>query len=376
MSAVGLVINAGWDESSPPTREYTDLGFGSGSIHRTIIQGPLEPILDRAWATLPANAKLYVTLNRECSDVGWDYAGLEATCEKIARRYKDLVWGIGFDNEADLLFDWFHDPVWTPEACADRVRRGAPIFEGTGIYVGPTSLASGTWQDYLARLTPLVREWVDFVDLHLYMKDAGGVMPGWQSIQDALEEAHRISQLPVISSEGGIKEDDAGGKEQQALWAANFFTIAQALPADRFPYLALFSWHDRIGTATEQGGQSFGLRSFTGDKEPSWYTAQRALGGPQPVTAARPTPTPLGGGIGPGFRAWALLEPHVVGEIIETNEFGAVQGLSQVKTSLGIMTWANLVDSGPTLTFIGDTPPYVRRYWREEWPQSKVKVIA
>lgn len=373
MSALGLCINAGWDETTPGVEEYAALGM-AGGIHRTPIQGPLRPIMDRLKATLPLTAKAYITLNNECREVGSDWSGLEAACRILREEYLPLLWGVGIGNELDLWQAW-GDASLTPAFAAHLFSRACEVLgDLPDLVLAPTSVASENWSVYLGELARELRHGPDAYDLHLYAKSAGGVRPDWQTIGDALRQASDITSCPAISSEGGIKEDDAGGKAEQARWVRGFIETGLSLPTRPFPYLALFSWHDRIGTGTEQGGQSFGLRSFTGEQEPSWWAAQQALGGPEPVVPARDREAPArGGGIGPGFLAWQALEPDLVGQFSEADEFGPVDGFSQIQTTNGVLSWAHLYDDQRVLTFLNRLTGE-RRYWVESWPASRARL--
>jgi hypothetical protein len=343
---LGLCINA--KDGTPDIVECSALGLGQGDWVRTPIQGSLS-LLDGMLDRLSPFVSVMVALNSECDEVRGDWSGWESACAILASKYAGRVKIVGCGNELDL---WHlqppvgqPDPRLTPAFAADLVKRAVPILRPAGIKVAMSSVASGQWPDYLREMSRLCQGVADFADLHLYVKRLNGVPTNadWQTAEAALRDARDISGLPVISSEAGIKVDDAGGLERQAQWAAGLGT----LPADLICY---FAWSDGIGTAAEQGGQAFGTRGPNGAAKPVWFAMQRLLGGP----LAEPGPEAARTVVPPefllGFRDWARADPALLGNPLE-NERGGIPGFSQQRTSRGILTAANIDGRGWTLVF-------------------------
>lgn len=70
-----------------------------------------------------------------------------------------------------------------------------------------------------------------------------------------------------------------------------------------------------------------------------------------------------------GFAAWAALEPALIGEPLDPEEWGAWPGCSAQRTTNGLIQWANLATVGPVLWFVGADGRRFR--WREGSPASE-----
>lgn len=292
--ALGLCINAA--NSVPDADECAALGLGAGDWVRTAVQGSLT-LLDGMLEQVPAHVSVMVSLNNECTEVRGDWSGWERACNIIAATYDDRVRIVGCGNELDL---WHlqppigqPDPRLTPAFAAELVRRASPILRPAGIKVAMSSVASGSWPAYLADMARHCAGAADYCDLHLYAKALNGVPvgAGWQTAQDALNEARRISGLPVIASEAGIKIDDAGGRNAQAQWAAGLGSLSAEL-------VCSWCWHDRMASPGELGGQAFGARGLYGQAKPLWFALQQLFKG----TGGTPVPGD-GFSVGDGMRA-------------------------------------------------------------------------
>lgn len=348
MSELGICINA--NGAVPDAAECAALGLTPSSWVRTAIQGSLA-LLDGALERLPRDVNLMVALNSECQEVGPDWSGWENACTLLAQRYADRVKIVGCGNELDL---WHlqppigqPDPRLTPAFAAELVRRASPILRSAGIKVAMSSVASGSWFDYLEAMANLCRREADYTDLHLYVKRVDGLPPGsdpiiWQEAEAALNQAReRSSSLPVICSEAGIKVGDAGGLEQQAAWGERLFSLAKRLNTATFPLVCLFAWSDGIGTSDEQGLNAFGARGPDGGQKPLWFALQRSFGGPR-RSPAEPEPRPPrpaeAARFQLGFAEWVALEPALLGAPLAP-ERSLVPGISTQETSTGTLLW-------------------------------------
>jgi hypothetical protein len=348
MSELGICINA--NGAVPDADECGELGLTPSSWVRTPIQGSLS-LLDAALERLPRHTNLMVALNSECQEVGPDWSGWESACTLLARRYADRVKIVGCGNELDL---WHlqppvgaPDPRLTPAFAAELVRRASPILRPAGIKVAMSSVASGSWFDYLEEMANLCRREADYADLHLYVKRVDGLPPGsdpiiWQEAEAALNQAReRSGGLPVICSEAGIKVVDAGGFDQQAAWGERLLGLAKRLNTATFPLVCLFAWSDGIGTEHEQGLNAFGARGADGEPKPLWFALQRSFGGPRrsPVEPAPRPPRPAEGArFQLGFAEWSALEPALLGTPL-ASEHSLAPGISTQETSTGTLLW-------------------------------------
>lgn len=293
--ALGLCINAA--NSVPEAAEYAALGIGPGDWVRTAVQGSIA-LLGPVIQGLPDGVNLVVTLNNECREVGGGWEGWENACALIAHLYSNRVKIVSCGNELDIFY-YQGDSSVSPAFAANLVKRAAPILRPAGIKVAMSSVASGSWPTYLAEMSRLCQGSADYSDLHLYVKRLNGVPnnPDWQTAEAALVQAHNLSGLPVISSEAGIKIDDAGGLDQQAKWAAGL----GGLPAE---LVCFWCWHDRMASPGETGGQAFGARGLDGKQKPVWSTLQSLFRESTPVPIPTPEPPPADQFVvGTGMRA-------------------------------------------------------------------------
>jgi hypothetical protein len=366
MSNFGLAINC--NGAIPSPQDFADLGLDSGDWVRTPIQGSLT-LLDQLWPNLPNGLNVMVDLNNECHEVGGDWLGWEDACRIIAERYSSRVRIVGCGNELDLWFDR-GDRNLTPSFAASLVRRASPILRSAGIKVATNGVASGNWQEYLAEMVNECRDELDYANLHLYAKSAGGIpSPDWQSVGDAWQRARDLTGKPVICSEAGIKVDDAGGLDRQAQWARGLFDWAESVSTDDCPMVAYFAWSDGIGTSDEQGGQAFGALDPHGNRKPVWQALQESYMGPTPLPTP-PVPLPPVWRFEEGFLLWSQVEPELLGRPAEASEHGGITGFSQLETTTGILTWADL-KAGEVFTLF-HRPTQTRRRWQKGWSTSLV----
>lgn len=344
MTALGLCVNA--NGAVPDENECNVLGLGSGDWVRTAIQGSLS-LLDGMLERISPLSPVMVTLNNECTEVKSDWSGWEHACQIIATAYAERVKIVGCGNELDSFYYAGGDHV-SPIFAANLVKRAAPILQPVGIKVAMSSMASGRWPEYLRTMAVACDGAATYADLHLYVKQLNGVPAGvdWQTAEAALVQAHNLTGLPVISSEAGIKVDDAGGLEAQARWALGL----KDLPAELICY---WCWHDRMASPGETGGQAFGLRGLDNRQKMVWYSMQHILGGP-PAPVVPPS-------FQLGFRTIAERHPELVGAALE-NESGPWVNCSLQRTSRGLLMWGNFVVSGSQMGFTANDG--TRYLWR------------
>ncbi len=322
MTRLGLCISA--NGSVPDAVECAALGLGAGDWVRTAVAGPLS-LLDGMLERIGPSVAVMVTLNNQCDEVRGDWSGWEDACAVIARRYNGRVALVGCGNELDL-WHWQPpgggpgDPSLTPVFAASLVRRAAPILRPVGIKVAMSSVASGRWPEYLRAMAVACDGAAEYSDLHLYAKILNGIPAGvdWQTAAAALHQARTLSGLPVISSEAGIKVDDAGGLDAQARWAFGL----KDLPAE---FVCYWCWHDQMASPGEIGGQAFGLRALSGGQKPVWFSLQRLLGGPAPGDPYY---------VGPGLRA--LLDARGWQALSREDYFNAGASATLIRTDQGL----------------------------------------
>lgn len=340
----------------PSAAECAALGIGANDWIRLHCYSLAE--LDAALSVIPVEISIILNISNELAEVGHDWAGWETSMRRIAARYAGRVKIVGCGNELDL---WHlqppvgePDPRLTPAFAAGLVKRASPILRAAGIKVAMSSVASGSWPDYLREMANRCRQAADFADLHLYVKRVSGIPedPNWQTATAALLQAEAIAGLPVISSEAGVKVDDAGGLERQAQWASG-------LSALRAPLVCYFAWADDVGTPAEQGGQAFGMRGPDGRQKPVWGAMQRQFGGP-----VNQPPVEQHAIFQEGFAKWARLEGALIGAPLR-NERGVDQGWTTQPTSTGVLNWVE----GKGHCFTTHSGRIFR--WQEDWPASQ-----
>lgn len=293
-----------------------------------------------------------VTVNNECAEVGGDWSGWDTTIEAIVDRPGALPWAVACGNE----FDIWGNP--SPEFAADLIHRAAPILHDWGIHVIGTSVASATWPQWLARLADGCRDAVDWFDVHPYgQRPSGWGSPGWGfgDLATILRSASAIAGRPIACTEYGVKIDDAGGPGQVAAFLTAAEQTVRALPTSVVGPVAWFAWRDQIGAPHERGGQAFGLLSETGARRPAWYAyaalPKEDVVDPESVWPGAPAP---GAQFVLGFADWAQAEPELIGAPHDAREFGAAHGISQQRTTRGLLSWCDL-RSGQVMTFLDAT---------------------
>jgi len=252
--------------------------------------------LDAMLAAIPPGVRVFVPVNNEWQEVRGDWSGWAQAMDDFAPRFKGRVHIVGCGNELDL---WHWQPPigkpqahLTPEFAANLVNVAAGPLRAAGIKVAMSSVASGRWPDYLREMADGCRDMATFADLHLYVKriDNLPANPDWQEAQDALNVARDIAGLPVLSSEAGIKVDDAGGEDAQAEWGRRLVGLSRVYDGGTYCPLILFAYADGVGTDKEQGGQAFGMIAPDGRRKPLWREVQKACGGPSESPVVPPTP--------------------------------------------------------------------------------------
>lgn len=279
--------------SMPDAAALADIGPGcrAVSIHCYSFDQ-----LDEILGTLPKGMITHIQLNNEWKEVGHDWSGWESACKALGPRFKGRLHWVSCGGELDL---WHLQPPvgkpdkrLTPQFAANLVNVASPYLRAAGIKVSTTSLASGGWPEYLQTMVPLCWQAADAVDLHLYVKKIANfpAYPDWQEASEALDLAHRMSGLPVICSEAGIKVDDAGGLNAQATWGGRLWDLTKSLAPITYPLIVLFAYSDAVGTPAEQGGQAFGMIGANGEKKQLYRVIQNACGGPIALPSETPPP--------------------------------------------------------------------------------------
>lgn len=348
MTNLGLVANARgyW----PSRSEFEALGVGGV---RTIVYSNND--LDVALQDVPKGVKVVALLNSEHEDVGPGYENWQNAVVKFSERFEGRVHAVEASNENDILGE-------PPELTARLVREARPHLERAGMLTLLGSVAGPSWTEYLNRACNLSRGWYDGVCAHFYGQSPSydGRWKGWGFgyLDDAIETAHDIAGTPVWLTELGVKIGDAGSEAFQADYLRKAFATVESLGRDVVPAAFYFAWTDAVGAPHERGDQAFGLRDVQMRKRPAWY-AFASLG--TPVKEPLPVATSVWGGDPPpsaifqlGFLDWANREPTLLGQPHDVAEFGAADGISQQRTTRGLLTWANL-KGGQVTTFLDAT---------------------
>jgi hypothetical protein len=211
---------------------------------------------------------LFLTLNNQCAQVGFDWAGWVDTLLEIERRTVN-VFAIGCGNEFDLYNSANPDDV-PPEFAAMLIRTARETLRQ--IEVVATSVAGPNWVEYLRRMHEASESAAHWYDCHFYgQRPDGWGQDGWGfgNLTDAIRTAESIVGSGNVGlSEYGVKIDDAGGEAQVAsfLKAAHDSTYNQNLP-----FVSWFAYRDQVGAPNERGGAAFGLMAEDGRKRPAWH---------------------------------------------------------------------------------------------------------
>lgn len=296
------------------------------------------------------NTPLIITLNNECAEVGGDWRGWDAAVEAISH-LRGRVIGMECGNE----FDIWGDP--SPEFAADLTKRASAILRPQGILTIGTSVASGNWPQWLARYADGCRDALDYACVHPYgQRPSGWGSPGWMfgDLAAILRDAAAIAGKPVACTEYGVKIDDAGGPGQVAAFLTAAERTVRSLPESVVGPVAWFASEDRVGAPSERDGQAFGLRAENGAQRPAWF-AYAALPKEQipvdPEDSVWPGVPAPGAAFVLGFKDWADAQPELIGKPHDAREFGAAHGISQQRTTHGLLTWSDL-RSGQVMTFL------------------------
>lgn len=347
MTNLGLVANARgyW----PSRSEFEALGVGGV---RTLVYSNND--LDVALQDVPQGVKVVALLNSEHEDMHGSYGPWLETVDAFATRFAGRVHAVECGNELDLL----EDP---PELGARLVREARPILEEADMLTLMSSVAGPEWPAWLQRACDLSRGWYDGVCAHFYGQRPDGfkTKPWFHGeLRDAIETAYGIADKPVWLTEMGVKIGDAGSETFQADYLRKAFATVESLGRDVVPAAFYFAWTDAVGAPHERGDQAFGLRDVQMRKRPAWY-AFASLG--TPVKEPLPVATSVWGGDPPpsaifqlGFLDWANREPTLIGQPHDVAEFGAVDGISQQRTTRGLLTWADL-KGGQVTSFLDAT---------------------
>lgn len=306
---------------------------------------------------VPDGVKVVALLNSEHEDVGPGYENWSSAVLSFAARFEGRVHAVECGNELDLL-------GLTPEFGAKLVRDAAPYLQGAGMAALLSSVAGPSWPEWLARATSLSRGWYDGVCLHPYGQSPSreGRWDGWGFgyLEDAINTAHAMADAPVWLTEWGVKIGDAGGEAQQAEYLMRGAETIRSLGSDVVPFAAYFAWTDIVGGPDERGDAAFGLRDVQMRARPAWdaFAVASRLGR---VAEEVPMSTSVWGGDPPpnaifqlGFLEWATKEPTLIGQPHDVAEFGVSPGISQQRSTRGLLTWAQL-RVGQVTTFLDAT---------------------
>lgn len=223
---------------------------------------------------LSLKTPLIITLNNQCKEVGFDWAGWDSTVLDLCLYiHENSLHGmfpvLCAGNELDI---WLErgDRKLTPEFAADLARRMARIAHNYGLKVAATSVASSIWTNYFADLADLCRDAVDYFDIHPYgQRPTGFDKPGWMhgDMESVINYVQYYGQRETIVTETGVKIKDAGNEEKVAeyMQAAN-----QTLSNLGVTYQCWFAYSDAVGAHDEQGDEAFGLVAADGRYRPAY----------------------------------------------------------------------------------------------------------
>jgi hypothetical protein len=223
-------------------------------------------------------------------------AYITAFCEKYYRKVRLIE----FANEWDF---WGNDDK--AEKAAELAMIGTQICKAYGILGVLGSVASGEWQEQLARACKVLDraenalgyDVVHGFAFHPYMsyvqRDRGadsyvvpgnGMIPaeGWGRLSDKIVHAIGIAGgRSCAVTEFGIKIGDAGGPDKHGLYVhAAFEDELSKLSPSQLIMASVFCWTDSNGAPNERGNDAFGLISEGGTQRPAYnaftYQAQQA----------------------------------------------------------------------------------------------------
>lgn len=269
MSPLGLCVTP---DFYPTQTEQTEL---NPPYYRSILYK-----LDDIYTLLNLGRPLIITINNQCEEVGGDWSGWNDAifrfCITIQEQSaQDQILFLGCGNEFDIYWHNSNKVDVPPEFAADIARRASRICRQFGIKVAPTSVAGPEWVNYLTTLADLVRDDVDYFDIHPYGQRPNGWYDGrhWMhgDLEDVIQQVKDIGQKPVVCSEYGVKIKDAGSEYEVAefLYAAS--DCQQSLD---IAYMSWFAYSDLVGAPNERGGDAFGLKSDTDVQRPAWFAYQ------------------------------------------------------------------------------------------------------
>lgn len=364
MNQLGLVVNA--RNAWPCRGEIEALGVTG---LRTIVYSNDE--LDAALQDVPQGVKIVALLNSEHEDVGSSYENWKPAVLEFAERFRGRVRAVECGNELDLLGE-------PPELGARLVREAWPILEPRGMLTLMSSVAGADWPNWLMAACNLSRGWYDGVCLHPYgQRPDGFAQPGWMfgDLRDAVATSYAIAHTPVYLTEWGVKIGDAGDETAQADYLRRGVETIRAIGPRVVPFASYFAWCDTVGGPDERGDAAFGLRDVQFRARPAWdaFAVASAIGSveEEPVGISVWNGTPPPNAIFQlGFLAWASHEPTLIGQPHDAAEFGVVSGISQQRSTRGLLTWCDL-KSGQVTTFLDATNG--KRY---TWDGVRSKEVA
>jgi hypothetical protein len=230
------------------------------------------------------------------------------------------------------------------------------VLRPLGVPVIGTSVASGTWPQWLARYADGCRDVLTYACVHPYgQRPNGWGRPGWfhGELVDILRSAAAIAGVPVACTEYGVKIDDAGGPAEVASFLVAAERTVRGLGPSIVGPVAWFANRDQVGAPHEQGGQAFGLLAENGTRRPAWFAYANlpkedtvddddSVWGDAPAEGAR---------FVLGFKDWADAEPALIGRPHDAREWGAAIGQSQQRTTRGLLSWSDL-KTGQVMTFL------------------------
>jgi hypothetical protein len=258
--------------------------------------------------------------------------GVVSALQEYKRRYLDLgvVWQIG--NEPDIE----SPSSWTmSQDVFSLLLQTARNVLGPDAYIVSGGLASGQpgW------LGGVDLSAVNAIAIHPYGKwpsDApvrggwgfGPVLPLIQGYRDQLDQMG-LGHLAMHVSEYGAPRTELG----DSTFAQYTQDMTRALASS--PLLGTILQF----CLTDKDVPPFGLFDVNGQPKATL-----------PLGAPVPKPIPNGPRFVLGFKDWHDHDPALIGEPVE-DEWGATQGISQQRTTHGILTWAGL-RAGDVMTFL------------------------
>lgn len=271
---------------------YREVEADLATLKPAFVRSILYDVVDDLDWLLSLNLPILLTLNNEADMVaGW--SGWENALRYVAARSHGRIMGVSCGNE--LSGFWAKNPADVPpEFGADLIRKAAPILRQAGIKVYTDALAGPRWYDYLQRLLQLAGDDLDGIDSHAgYGRSPdnwGSIGWGFGSLRDMVGQIRRLTALPIVMSELGVKVVDAGTEQAQA----TYLTAADATLGSLGVTAAWFAWSDLLGAPDERGVNGFGLKREDGSRRPAWdaFTALASHHEPPPPPPPPPDPEP------------------------------------------------------------------------------------